>query len=77
MTDTPAAGALIARGEDADVFAIDETCVLRRYRRQAVPEREVAIDAILHLAGCDPAGGMKPRQEKPSSSGPAGTVRGR
>jgi tRNA A-37 threonylcarbamoyl transferase component Bud32 len=43
MTDTPAAGALIARGEDADVFAIDKTRVLRRYRRRAVPEREVAI----------------------------------
>ena len=34
---------LLARGEDADVFAIDDTRVLRRYRRRAVPEREVAI----------------------------------
>ncbi|HVD51368.1 MAG TPA: phosphotransferase [Candidatus Udaeobacter sp.] len=34
---------LLARGEDADVFAIDETRVLRRYRRRAVPEGEVAI----------------------------------
>jgi tRNA A-37 threonylcarbamoyl transferase component Bud32 len=36
-------GPLLARGEDADVFAIDETRVLRRYRRRAVPDREVAI----------------------------------
>ncbi|MDP9320729.1 MAG: phosphotransferase [Chloroflexota bacterium] len=36
-------GPLLARGEDADVFAIDEARVLRRYRRRAVPEREVAI----------------------------------
>jgi tRNA A-37 threonylcarbamoyl transferase component Bud32 len=36
-------GPLLARGEDADVFAIDETRVLRRYRRRAVPEREVAV----------------------------------
>jgi tRNA A-37 threonylcarbamoyl transferase component Bud32 len=28
---------------DADVFAIDETRVLRRYRRRPVPEHEVAI----------------------------------
>jgi tRNA A-37 threonylcarbamoyl transferase component Bud32 len=34
---------LLARGEDADVFAIDEARVLRRYRHRAVPEREVAI----------------------------------
>lgn len=34
---------LIARGSDADVFAIDETRVLRRYRHRAVPEDEVAI----------------------------------
>ena len=34
---------LLARGEDADVFAIDDTRVLRRYRRRPVPEREVAI----------------------------------
>ncbi|MEK6226422.1 MAG: hypothetical protein AABM40_09035 [Chloroflexota bacterium] len=34
---------LLARGEDADVFAIDETRVLRRYRLRAVLEREVAI----------------------------------
>lgn len=33
----------LGRGEDADVFAIDETSVLRRYRRRPVPEREVAI----------------------------------
>jgi tRNA A-37 threonylcarbamoyl transferase component Bud32 len=35
--------ALIARGEDADVFAIDGERVLRRYRRRSVPDREVAI----------------------------------
>jgi tRNA A-37 threonylcarbamoyl transferase component Bud32 len=40
-TETP--GPLIARGEDADVFAIDGAHMLRRYRRRAVPEREVAI----------------------------------
>jgi len=34
---------LLARGEDADVFAIDETRVLRRHRRRVVPEGEVAI----------------------------------
>jgi tRNA A-37 threonylcarbamoyl transferase component Bud32 len=39
----PVPGPLLARGEDADVFAIDDTRVLRRYRRRAVPEREVAI----------------------------------
>jgi tRNA A-37 threonylcarbamoyl transferase component Bud32 len=39
----PAPGRLLARGEDADVFAIDETRVLRRYRRRAVPAREVAV----------------------------------
>lgn len=39
----PPPGPLLARGEDADVFAIDDTRVLRRYRRRAVPEREVAI----------------------------------
>jgi tRNA A-37 threonylcarbamoyl transferase component Bud32 len=39
----PAPARLLARGEDADVFAIDETRVLRRYRRRSVPEREVAI----------------------------------
>jgi len=43
MTDTSDFGARLARGEDADVFAIDDTRVLRRYRRRAVPEREVAI----------------------------------
>lgn len=36
-------GPLLARGQDADVFAIDETRVLRRYRRRAVPKGEVAI----------------------------------
>jgi len=36
-------GRPLARGEDADVFAIDETRVLRRYRRRSVPDREVAI----------------------------------
>jgi hypothetical protein len=30
MTDAPVASGLIARGEDADVFAIDEARVLRR-----------------------------------------------
>jgi tRNA A-37 threonylcarbamoyl transferase component Bud32 len=39
----PLPGPLLARGEDADVFAIDDTRVLRRYRRREVPEREVAI----------------------------------
>jgi tRNA A-37 threonylcarbamoyl transferase component Bud32 len=39
----PLPGSLLARGEDADVFEIDETRVLRRYRRRPVPEREVAI----------------------------------
>jgi tRNA A-37 threonylcarbamoyl transferase component Bud32 len=39
----PAPGRILARGADADVFAIDKTRVLRRYRRRAVPEREVAI----------------------------------
>ena len=34
---------VLARGEDADVFAIDQTRVLRRYRRRAVPDGEVAI----------------------------------
>jgi aminoglycoside phosphotransferase (APT) family kinase protein len=43
MTDPSAPGPVLARGEDADVFAIDETRVLRRYRRRAVPQREVAI----------------------------------
>jgi tRNA A-37 threonylcarbamoyl transferase component Bud32 len=43
MLDRDVAGPLLARGEDADVFAIDETRVLRRYRRRPVPEREVAI----------------------------------
>jgi tRNA A-37 threonylcarbamoyl transferase component Bud32 len=40
---TPRPGALLARGEDADVYAMDETRVLRRYRRRDVPEGEVAI----------------------------------
>ena len=39
----PIPGRLIARGADADVFAIDDSRVLRRYRRRSVPEREVAI----------------------------------
>jgi tRNA A-37 threonylcarbamoyl transferase component Bud32 len=43
MTERSSPGPLLAHGEDADVFAIDETRVLRRYRRRAVPEREVAI----------------------------------
>jgi tRNA A-37 threonylcarbamoyl transferase component Bud32 len=43
MTEEPSPGPLIARGEDADVFAIDEERVLRRYRRRAVPDGEVAI----------------------------------
>jgi aminoglycoside phosphotransferase (APT) family kinase protein len=43
MTDASAPGPVLARGEDADVFAIDETRVLRRYRRRAVPEGELAI----------------------------------
>ena len=43
MPDTGGPGPLLARGGDADVFAIDEPRVLRRYRRRAVPEREGAI----------------------------------
>ena len=43
MTDRTLPGPLLARGEDADVFAIDDTRVLRRYRRRAVPDGEVAI----------------------------------
>jgi tRNA A-37 threonylcarbamoyl transferase component Bud32 len=43
MTDPSSPGALIARGSDADVFAIDENRVLRRYRWRPVPESEVAI----------------------------------
>jgi len=39
----PTPGRLLARGQDADVFAIDDTRVLRRYRRRAVPEREVVV----------------------------------
>ena len=39
----PAPGRLLARGQDADVFVIDDTRVLRRYRRRAVPEREIAV----------------------------------
>ena len=43
MTEEAAPGSLLARGEDADVFAIDGARVLRRYRRRPVPDREVAI----------------------------------
>ena len=43
MTERTSPGPLLARGEDADVFAIDGTRVLRRYRRRPVPEAEVAI----------------------------------
>ena len=43
MTEEAVPGPLLARGEDADVFALDGTRVLRRYRRRPVPEREVAI----------------------------------
>jgi len=44
-------GPLLARGEDADVFGIDGARVLRRYRRRAVPEREVAIMRYVHDLG--------------------------
>jgi aminoglycoside phosphotransferase (APT) family kinase protein len=43
MTELTSMGGLIARGSDADVFEIDETRVLRRYRHRPVPESEVAI----------------------------------
>ena len=43
MTEEAFPGPLIARGEDADVFALDGERVLRRYRRRAVPDGEVAI----------------------------------
>jgi phosphotransferase family enzyme len=36
-------GARIASGSDADVYAIDDTHVLRRYRRRPVLDSEVAI----------------------------------
>jgi aminoglycoside phosphotransferase (APT) family kinase protein len=38
-----AAGRVVARGSDADVYALDDRRVLRRYRRRDVPEAEVAI----------------------------------
>ncbi|GAA2281360.1 phosphotransferase [Streptomyces atrovirens] len=41
---------LIARGRDADVYALDESRVLRRYRRGGPTEREARLMA--HLAGC-------------------------
>jgi len=47
----PTPGRLLARGQDADVFAIDDTRVLRRYRRRAVPEREVAVMRHVHEHG--------------------------
>jgi hypothetical protein len=42
---------LLARGEDADVFAIDGERVLRRYRRRPVSEREVAIMRYVRARG--------------------------
>ena len=39
----PATLRLLARGSDADVFALDDARVLRRYRRRAVPDAEIAI----------------------------------
>ena len=43
MAERTSPGPLLARGEDADVFAVDAARVLRRYRKRPVPEREVAI----------------------------------
>jgi Ser/Thr protein kinase RdoA (MazF antagonist) len=40
---------LLARGRDADVYALDATTVLRRYRKRDVPDEEVAI--IAHVRG--------------------------
>ncbi len=34
---------LLARGRDADVYALDAMTVLRRYRRRDVPDEEVAV----------------------------------
>lgn len=62
MTDAPLA--LIARGSDADVLALDDRRVLRRYRRRNVPHEEVAImtyarergypvPAVLDVSGAD------------------------
>jgi aminoglycoside phosphotransferase (APT) family kinase protein len=42
---------LIAAGRDAEVFAIDQHRVLRRYRHYAVPEREVHVMRYLTDVG--------------------------
>jgi tRNA A-37 threonylcarbamoyl transferase component Bud32 len=34
---------LLARGRDADVYAIDDSRVLRRYRRRRVPDEEIRV----------------------------------
>jgi aminoglycoside phosphotransferase (APT) family kinase protein len=41
---------LIGRGRDADVYALDESRVLRRYRRGGPTELEARL--MTHLAGC-------------------------
>ncbi|KRV49888.1 hypothetical protein AQ490_19455 [Wenjunlia vitaminophila] len=41
---------LIARGRDADVYALDESRVLRRYRREGPTEQEARL--MSHLAAC-------------------------
>lgn len=50
MTAAPP-GPLLARGRDADVFALDERTVLRRYRRRDVPEGEVRVMRFAHEQG--------------------------
>ena len=73
---------LLARGEDADVFAIDDTRVLRRYRRRAVPEREVAImryvrergypaPRVIDVSGDTAAGFPRQRGRRGPASGPS------
>src|SRR5205823_10646532 len=42
---------LLARGRDADVYAIDERTVLRRYRTRTVPEAERAVMRHARAAG--------------------------
>ncbi|GAA4922056.1 tRNA A-37 threonylcarbamoyl transferase component Bud32 [Stackebrandtia albiflava] len=42
---------LLGRGRDADVYALDETRVLRRYRDRPVPDSEVRIMRYLREAG--------------------------
>jgi tRNA A-37 threonylcarbamoyl transferase component Bud32 len=42
---------LVGRGRDAEVFAIDDETVLRRYRARDVPDEEVAIMRHVHARG--------------------------